>query len=91
MPTSRAVAPALPTSRESLNVYSGEIDDEVVTPARSDGLWNLSAAAETPVSDSNVAQLRQHVDGIGVAGDQCWPASRLSEISRDWKSQLVAP
>ena len=33
----------------------------------SDGLGNLSAAAETPVRDSNVANLRQHVDGIGVA------------------------
>ena len=46
-----------------LNDQSGEID--VVELTRPDGLGNLSAV-ETPVWDSNLAELRQHIDAIGV-------------------------
>ena len=40
---------------------------KLARPARSDALGSLSAAAEVPRWDSNFAELRQHVDGIGVA------------------------
>jgi hypothetical protein len=48
-----------------LDTQSGEIDGDVVEQARPDGLGNLSTA-ETSAWDSNLAELRQHIEDIGV-------------------------
>ncbi len=62
---------------------SGEIDGDVVESARPDGLGNVSTA-ETSAWDSNLAELRQPIEGIGVVGlansDQLYLSRKSVEI-----------